>query len=79
MPHKKPQLPKPDSPTFNRVVKQVVVYIMGWRGHGSTLPLHGLAAVVVTAAPTADEYNALLGDVDLLRVRLNELIEQVGD
>ena len=75
---KKPALPKPDGPTFQDKVKECLETIMGRLGTKTT-KIAGLESTEVSAGPSASEYNALRNDVDLLRVRLNKLIGQIGD
>ena len=83
---KKPGIPRPEDKSFGERLKQVVETIMGRRG-SKTSKMTALTAtrarttpaIIGMDRPTAAEYNALRADVDTLRIRLNTLLDQVGD
>lgn len=74
----KPSLADVKSASFLAQVKLCLNRIMGRTGTAAT-PLEALNSATLTAAPTAADYNKLRQDVDLLRVRYNTLLAQVGD
>lgn len=73
---KKPDFGNPPDP---RLLAEAVQIIIGRGRAGATTPVPPLRAGAVGAAPTADDFNALVADVADIRSALNDLLARIQD
>lgn len=75
---KKPSLPDPRHPAFLERAKELLEILAGRRA-GKLKKIDKLSAVDLSIAPTASDYNKLVADNNVLRIKINQIIERLQD